>query len=351
MPAGGFGRTEIYRNLTPYFVDKDPKKFYWPFKSGHIIPAGNSTYIVSIIDIGENLIGEKVLLRVSPPITLKEVAPYYGIFTWFALWPFYAFLLTCYGCILIFMSVRKKSTKNVPIINVRLQKQMKEEELNNLERDAQTLPDPKDREELMNAIAELREAQSNFDLERKAVVPTERNKPKFRDYSFTKFVKIIFGAIIFLVLCLSLLVLVLPLVHHFNGDTSINIIKLFSTVFPVVIASAMILYFLVRKSHKEREALKLNSIAQQFAKQKLIFQLSTIGLIVFTVFVIVVTAPVIKEYSASGYVVAFGFFLGYWLLGRKFWRCPSCGYRLSFLNKHRDRGSIKYCSNCNATLQ
>lgn len=235
---------------------------------------------------------------------------------------------------------------------------MKDEELNALERDSKALRDPKDRAEALKALTELRAAdaelkkvQAKFELERKAAVRTALRSSDFKNYSIGKFVKLLFGAVAFLALCASLIFLALPVGHLIEGDTSGGTFTLLAIALSAVAASATILHLLSRKSEKEREALERNPVARQFAKQKLLFQLSALGLFAFTVLAIVLTASFLKKYSVAPYILSFSFLFVYWLLGRKFWRCPGCGAQLSFMNRHRDRQSIQNCPSCHATLQ
>ena len=231
---------------------------------------------------------------------------------------------------------------------------MKEEELNALERDAKALRDPKDREEALKALAELRAAQSNFERELKAAARTVVRSPDFKNYNISKFVKLVFGAAAFIALCASLIFLVMPVGLLLEGNTSTGAFTLLSAALSAVVASAAILYLLGRKSQEERDALERNPTARQFAKQKLLFQISTLGLFAVTVTAIVLTRQLLLQYRVVPYVVSFSFvliFFGYWLLGRKFWRCPACGIRLSFMHRSRDRQSIENCPSCHATLQ
>lgn len=231
---------------------------------------------------------------------------------------------------------------------------MKEEELNALEKDTKALRDPGGREEALKALAELRAAQSNFELELKAAAHTIPRPPDFKNFNLVKLVKLLFGAAAFVALCASLIFLVMPVGLLLEGDTSTGTYSLLSAALSAVATSAAILYLLGRKSQKERAALERNPIAKQFAKQKLLFQISALGLFALTVTAIVLARPFLLQYRVAPHVVSFSFvlyFLGYWLLGRKFWRCPACGVRLSFMRKHRDRQSIQNCPSCHATLQ
>lgn len=228
---------------------------------------------------------------------------------------------------------------------------MKEEELITLERDAKTLCDTKDREEALNALAELKAGQSNFECEIRTTDRAVLRSPGFRSYGFIKFVKLVFGAMAFLTLCASLIFLMISIGSLLDGNASTATLTLLSASLSAAAGSSAILYFMGRKSPEEKEALDRNPVARQFAQQKLLFQLLTLGLLALTVMAIALTAFVITEYRVASYILSFTFFFGYWLLGRTFWRCPACGVRLSFMNKHQDRQSIQSCPNCHATLQ
>lgn len=228
---------------------------------------------------------------------------------------------------------------------------MKEEELNALERDAKALRDPKLREEALKALAELKAAQSNFELEKQSAARVVPRPPDFKNYSIGKFVRLLFGVAVFFALCISLMSLVLPIGRLLAGDISGATFALLMIIISAIAVSAMTLYLLSRKAQKERETLERNPIAKQFAKQKLLFQISALGLLVLTVFSIIFTASVIQEHRATAYVMSGSFLFAYWLLGRKFWRCPGCGTRLSFMTRYTDRQSVQKCSTCHATLQ
>lgn len=228
---------------------------------------------------------------------------------------------------------------------------MNEKEIDALEKNAMLLRSAKDREEALKAVAELRSLRTILDREAKFAVRKTPRSPDFRDFSFVKLVKLAFGAVAFLALCASLIFFALSVGYLLEGDTSTGTFTLLSIALSAIAATATILYLLGRKSQTERDVLERNPIARQFAKQKLLFQISALGLLVFTVFAITITASAVKEYGVAPYVVTFAFFFGYWLIGRKFWRCPSCGHQLSFLGKSIDRQSIQSCPSCHATLQ
>jgi hypothetical protein len=238
---------------------------------------------------------------------------------------------------------RKPGSSKVPALP--------EEELGTLERDARALHNPKYREAALKALAELKKAQADFELQLKTAARGVRLSPDFKDLGLIKLVKLVLGAVTFLVLCASLIFVVLPVGQLLEGDTSSGTFMLLLAALSAVATSAAILYLLGRKSKKERDELDRDPIAGKFARQKLLFQISTLGLLAFTVTAIVLTRMVIREYPPVIYGAVFFFAFGYWLLGRKFWRCPACGYQLSFSRKLVDRQSIQSCPSCHATLQ
>ncbi len=204
-----------------------------------------------------------------------------------------------------------------------------------------------------NTLSELRTTQSITKHKSKTadhmVLPT----PDSKNFGFVKLVKLFFGAMTFIALCFSLIFLVLTAAVIVDGDTSAKAFVALSISQAAVASSSAILYLLARKSKKERFAQERNPISLQFAKQKILFQLSVFGLIIFTVFVIFLTTT-IKENRFAHYIIFFNscfFFFAYWLLGRMFWYCPGCGARLSFTNKYTDRQYIQSCPHCHARLQ
>lgn len=173
----------------------------------------------------------------------------------------------------------------------------------------------------------------------------------FRNFNIPRLLTLLLGTVVFFALCGSLIFFILPLGQLLGGDTGVGTLLLVVAALAAIVSCAALLYLLARKSGTERRALEANPVARQFAKQKLLFQASAIGLIVITGVLIYAAPTVIMEHRISSYAVPFGFILGYRLLGRRLWRCPACGYRLSFMRKYRDRQTIQHCPNCNARLQ
>lgn len=227
---------------------------------------------------------------------------------------------------------------------------MTEKELGDLERDVTSLLVPEDRDEALKDLAELRAAQSHFEPQAKArSVP---NSPDFKGLNRILFAKLLFGSMAFLGLCAALVFLVFPVGSLLAGVTSPGVLSQLITAISATAAFVALLYVLGRKSREERDVLEGNFVARRFSRQKLLFQILALGLLAATILIMVAIASPLSEYrTVVALVMTFGFFFGYWLLGRMFWRCPACGHQLSFMNKNVDRQSIHACPNCHATLQ
>lgn len=112
-PAGSYSATTIGRNLVPFVDDGNPNHFPWPsvLALRHQLPAGSSHLTVTVLEVGNQLLGEKAKLIVEPPVTLKEVAPSYGYIWWFMFWPLYAPLLLIYCLVLVWQSQQTLSNR------------------------------------------------------------------------------------------------------------------------------------------------------------------------------------------------------------------------------------------------
>tara|TARA_R110001606_G_C15387987_1_gene651155 strand:+ start:723 stop:1250 length:528 start_codon:yes stop_codon:yes gene_type:complete len=107
MPAGSYGIT-IGRDLVPFVEDENPSLFRWPpdLTLRHHIPAGYSEFVITVKELGSQLKGEKATIIIEPPVTFKTVAPRYRYIWWFIFWPLYALLLSIYGLVLLWHSIR-----------------------------------------------------------------------------------------------------------------------------------------------------------------------------------------------------------------------------------------------------
>lgn len=113
LPAGGYNGTTKSRDLVPFVDDGDSGRFQWPPNNSlkPILPSGNSTITISVLEVGPQLIGEKVNLFVDSPISFKTAAPGYEFLWWFFFWPVYAFLLASYGLLLLVKSLRRSNSR------------------------------------------------------------------------------------------------------------------------------------------------------------------------------------------------------------------------------------------------
>jgi hypothetical protein len=104
LPAGAYNANSVYRNLVPRVADDgDPRRFTWPPDNAARpkLPAGTSTLMLKVLDVGGALSGEKVEACLVPPLTEKFVEPNYGFLWWFFFWPAIAVVLACYAGYLV----------------------------------------------------------------------------------------------------------------------------------------------------------------------------------------------------------------------------------------------------------
>jgi hypothetical protein len=105
-PGSSFGREYIGRDLWPYIDDAAPHQFAWPpnLALNVALPQGFSSVDISVLEVGSQLVGEKVTLFVVPPVSFKSAADGYGILWWFVLWHYYAIFLVGYGVVLLLIT-------------------------------------------------------------------------------------------------------------------------------------------------------------------------------------------------------------------------------------------------------
>jgi hypothetical protein len=112
FPSSSFSYEDIGRDLWPYIDDAAPDRFAWPpnLALNVALPQGYSSVDISVLEVGSQLVGEKVSLYVVPPVSFKSTADGYGILWWFVLWQYYAIFLVGYGAVLLWKSrVHNKS--------------------------------------------------------------------------------------------------------------------------------------------------------------------------------------------------------------------------------------------------
>lgn len=180
---------------------------------------------------------------------------------------------------------------------------------------------------------------------------TARVPPHFAGSTPLSFVKLLAGALVFVALCGSLIYLVLPVGRVLDGDVGISSITQLVIALALVSLTSTALYLLARKPRAEREALSGSLVAKQFAKRKLHLQLSSLGLVALAILGMLIAVKGFQAGKASAYITVAFVAVGYWLLGRTLWRCPACGYRLSFLRRYHDTQAIKHCPACHVQLQ
>ncbi len=184
-----------------------------------------------------------------------------------------------------------------------------------------------------------------------AHAPLTSAQPHFANFRAIAFVKLIFGAIVFLALCGSFIYLVVPVGRILEGDVDISSATQLAIALSLVSATAMALYFLARKPHAERDALAGSLVEKQFARRKLYFQLSSLGLVALAVCGMAIARKLLHVESSIILPTLAFIGLGYWALGRTLWRCPACGHRLSFLRRYQDTQAIGNCPACHVQLQ
>lgn len=109
LPASSYGGNTVGRDLVPFVEDGNPRRFNWPPNVALALPlsVGVSTLNITVLEVGEQLLGEQVVLIIKSPVTFKTVSDGYGWLWWFMFWPVYALLLAAYGAILLWKTTRK----------------------------------------------------------------------------------------------------------------------------------------------------------------------------------------------------------------------------------------------------
>ncbi|HEV7609970.1 MAG TPA: zinc-ribbon domain-containing protein [Steroidobacteraceae bacterium] len=221
-------------------------------------------------------------------------------------------------------------------------------DLNELEQQARALHDPKDREEALKAIAELRAMrEGRFQLPNPPTPPSPPPSfpPDVREVGRNRLaaaVKLLIGTLAFLALCVSLVSLVLPIGVLLDGDATAPTYWLLSAAASAVLVSAIVLWLAARQPRAQREAITQDPVARHFARQKLFLAFSTGGLMVLNISAMVVILRAERDLRFLIYVVMFAFLFGTWMLSRAFWRCPKCGNSLP-ISVVRFDGSCPYC--------
>ena len=225
---------------------------------------------------------------------------------------------------------------------------MEKKELDELEAGAKKLSSSAEREKALRTVAALREYHLNGGRNILADHNAEVTRA-LREIVFGR-LKFLFGALIFLILAVSLVHLTLRSAALWSLQQDVAAVDLALPASGAVI-SIVIFYLMWRKPKAERLRIATNPIARQFVKQILWFRVSALALIPVSVLAIFLMTEYAKGWPGTPFLVAFCFLCGYWLLARKFWRCPACGSRLSFQDGTSDLRSNKKCPCCHVELR
>jgi hypothetical protein len=162
-----------------------------------------------------------------------------------------------------------------------------------------------------------------------------------------KFIKLLLGAIFFIALCGSGMMLTVLFLGFLEGH--INTRSLVSLIISTsaFVTSSIFLYYLSRTKTTDQTS----EISKKFKSRKLKFQLLVIALITVFIIAIPFVAGSTNYVRLVVAVISALFFGLYILLARKLWRCPACENQLPFMSQRNDRQSIKNCPSCTAQLQ
>jgi hypothetical protein len=112
LPAGGYGVESIQRTLVVLENDGNPRRFPWPGNYERVpkLPRGASMVAITVEDVGQAILGERVTVVLEPPLSFKGAATGYGFLWWFFFWPVFAACLLLYSCYLVW-DMRKHQTR------------------------------------------------------------------------------------------------------------------------------------------------------------------------------------------------------------------------------------------------
>lgn len=103
-PVSSHSQDTLRRDLLPYVDDGDPHAMTWRNRQNFALPSGRTTLKVTVIDVGEKIHGEEIVLEIEPPLSFKWVQENYDVLWWFMFWQFYAGILLLYGAVLYYFS-------------------------------------------------------------------------------------------------------------------------------------------------------------------------------------------------------------------------------------------------------
>lgn len=162
-----------------------------------------------------------------------------------------------------------------------------------------------------------------------------------------KIIKLLCGAILFIVLCGSGMMLLILFLGFSEGHVNTRSLVSLLIAVSAFLASFVSLYYLSR----ETPTIEPSEVSRKFKVRKLKLQLLVIALITALIVAVPFTAGIahyIRLEAAIIFVLFFGFYI---LLAKKLWSCPACENQLPFMSKYTYRQSIKACPNCHTQLQ
>ncbi len=226
---------------------------------------------------------------------------------------------------------------------------MTQRDLAALEREANALPDPKDRAEALAALEDLRRLRSNIEGMR---LPDAPALPRPRPFANVHVGRLVAGSVASITLLLGARFAVVPAAQWAAGDRSPGNIAWALMGTTVVALAAVVLYFAVRSpaALAAPADAETASIMRRFGRRTLLANIATVA------WAVLVTIALVAWPKSAGYtkVAAAAFTAaligGYWLLYRVFVRCPSCEAPQRPSRRFSSGGS-RDCPRCGCTLQ
>lgn len=160
-------------------------------------------------------------------------------------------------------------------------------------------------------------------------------------------IKLLLGAVCFIVLCGSGIMLLVLFLGFLEGHGNIRALLSLLITSIVFFTSSIFLYYLSRKIPETEPS----EIFKKFKIRKLKLQLIVIALITAFIVAIPFFAGITHNARIDGAIMSLIFFGFYMLLAKRLWRCPGCETQLPFMNELYDRQSVKRCPSCKIQLQ
>lgn len=109
LPASAYGK-KVRRHLIPFVNDGNPDRFHRSARND--LPAGFSEFSMSVLEVEDQLKGERVTLVLEQPLNFKFTPPPgYGWLWYFFFWPVYAFCIAAYGLVLLWRLYRRRKNE------------------------------------------------------------------------------------------------------------------------------------------------------------------------------------------------------------------------------------------------